>query len=168
MGRYAVRTLKVVIALALVGSLVVQLVMVPLAWLEMDEAPARVRVPFLVIVVLGVAALQVIGVCIWRLLTMVREGTVFSHGAFRYVDIVIGAIGSASVLVLGVAVVGSVANRTLPGDVIAPGLVGFICGISLVVAGVALVVYVLRMLLAQAVATAARAESLRSELDEVI
>ena len=37
-------------------------------------------------------------VCVWRLLTMVRRGTVFSHAAFRYVDIVIGAIAAASVL----------------------------------------------------------------------
>jgi hypothetical protein len=46
--------------------------------------------------------------------------------------------------------------------------VGLICGLSLVVAGVALVVYVLRVLLAQAVALDSEAKHLQSELDEVI
>ncbi|MBT2535360.1 DUF2975 domain-containing protein [Arthrobacter sp. ISL-69] len=35
-------------------------------------------------------------VCVWRLLTMVRRGTVFSHAAFRYVDVVTGAVAAAS------------------------------------------------------------------------
>ena len=47
-------------------------------------------------------------------------------------------------------------------------MVGLICGVSLVVAGVALVVLVLRMLLAQAVARDAEAQVLQAELDEVI
>ena len=55
-----------------------------------------------------------------------------------------------------------------PGEAVAPGIVGLICGLSLVVAGVALVVLVLRMLLAQAVALDAEATHLKSELDEVI
>jgi hypothetical protein len=135
---------------------------VPLLWIDLDEAPAAVRVPVVVIVVLGIVTLQVTAVCIWRLLTMVRRGTVFSHAAFRYVDIVIGAIAAASVLTFAMAV------TLAPGEAVAPGIVGLICGLSLVVAGVALVVYVLRMLLAQAVATSTEAQQLRAELDEVI
>lgn len=161
MGRFAVLALRVVIVVAFAGSLFVQCVMAPLVWMDMDDARPGVRVPFVVIVVLGVLSLQVVGVCIWRLLTMVRRGTVFSHAAFRYVDVVIGAIGSASVLTFGVAVVAAYSNRTTPGDEVAPGLVLLICGAALVVAGVALVVLVLRALLAQAVA-------LDAELAEVI
>jgi hypothetical protein len=112
--------------------------------------------------------MQVTAGCIWRLLTMVRRGTVFSHDAFRYVDIVIGAIAAASVLTFALACVAAISNRTTPGDAVAPGVVGLICGVSLVVAGVALVVYVLRMLLAQAVALDSAAKHLQSELDEVI
>lgn len=168
MGTHAVLTLKTVIAIALTGSLVVQFFFLPLVWLEMDGAPAAVRTPLVVIMFLGVLTLQVIGVCVWRLLTMVRAGTVFSPGAFRYVDAVIGAIATASLLVFGIAVVAAVANRTTPGDVVAPGLVGLVCGAALVVAGVALVVYVMRMLLVQAVTTADEAKRLRSERDEVI
>ncbi|PXW30315.1 UNVERIFIED_CONTAM: hypothetical protein DES50_108125 [Williamsia faeni] len=121
-----------------------------------------------VIGVLGVACLQVIAVCIWRLLTLIRRGTVFSDASFRYVDGVIGAIATGAVLMLSVAVVARFANHSTPGDEVAPGIVGLICGLSLVIGGVALVVYVLRALLAQAVALDSEAKHLQSELDEVI
>lgn len=162
MGNLAVLALKVVLALALAGSLVVQGLMVPLFWIDLEDAPAGVRVPLVVIVVLGIVCLQVIAVCLWRLLTMVRRGTVFSHGAFRLVDVVIGATATGAVLTFGIAVV------LAPGESVAPGIVGLLCGLSLVVGGVALLVLVLRMLLVQAVATDSRARDLQSELDEVI
>lgn len=161
-GSHLVVALKAVLAVAVAGSLVVQCVMVPLLWMDLDDAPAGVRVPFVVIVVLGILALQVIAVCVWRLLTMVRRGTVFSHGAFRYVDVVIGAIATGAVLIFAMAVV------LAPGDSAAPGIVGLVCGLSLVAGGVALLVLVLRMLLVQAVALDSHAKDLQSELDEVI
>jgi len=136
--------------------------MVPLFWVDLEEAPAGVRVPVVVIVVLGIVTMQVTAVCVWRLLTMVRRGTVFSHAAFRYVDIVIGAIAAASALTFGLAV------TLAPGEAVPPGMVLLICGASLIVAGVALVVLVLRLLLAQAVARDVEAHQLRAELDEVI
>jgi hypothetical protein len=114
------------------------------------------------IVVLGIVTLQVTAVCVWRLLTMVRRGTVFSHAAFRYVDVVIAAIAAGSVLVFALAV------TLAPGEDVAPGVVGLICGLSLTVAGVALIVLVLRMLLAQAVALDARTHDLQAELEGVI
>jgi hypothetical protein len=72
------------------------------------------------------------------------------------------AIAAASLRTFGMAV------ALAPGEAVAPGIVGLVCGLSVVVAGVALVVYVLRMLLAQAVATDHEAQQLRAELDEVI
>ncbi|HWJ08212.1 MAG TPA: DUF2975 domain-containing protein [Nocardioides sp.] len=162
MGNLAVLALKVVLACALAGSLVVQGVMVPLLWADLDDAPASVRVPLVVIIVLGIVCLQVIAVCLWRLLTMVRRGTVFSTAAFRFVDVVIGATATGAALTFAVAVV------LAPGESAAPGTVGLICGVSLVVAGVALLVLVLRMLLVQAAETDSRARHLQSELDEVI
>lgn len=152
---------------AIAGSLVVQGLMVPLIWIDMGDARMDIRVPLAVLVVLGVLALQVIGVCIWRLLTMVRRGTFFSFGAFRYVDLVIGAIAAGSGVVLGFAVLAAYRNRTSPGDEVAPGLVGPICGMSLVIA-VALVVYVMRNLLTQAVALDDATKQLQAELGEVI
>jgi hypothetical protein len=168
MGTLAVLASRVVIAIALAGSLVVQGVLTPLLWQDLDDAPAGVRVPLVIIVVLGIVTLQVTAVCVWRLLTMVRAGTVFSSAAFRYVDTVIASIAAASVLTFSTAVVAAHSNRTTPGDEVAPGLVAIICGASLVVAGVALIVLVLRTLLAQAVALDVEARHLQSELDEVI
>ena len=62
------------------------------------------RGPLVVITVLGIVTVQVTLVCVWRLLTMVRRGTVVSHAAFRYVDIVTGATAAACMLTLGLAV----------------------------------------------------------------
>ena len=87
--------------MVLAGSLFVQAVMVPLLATDLNEARpevADVRVPLIVIAVLGIVTIQVTMVCVWRLLTMVRRGTVFSHAAFRYVDVVIGAVAAASLL----------------------------------------------------------------------
>jgi hypothetical protein len=66
------------------------------------------------------------------------------------------------VLVFGVAV------ALAPGEAAAPGVVALVCGVSLVVAGIGLIVLVMRTLLAQAVALDARAHELRAELDTVI
>jgi hypothetical protein len=166
MGTLTVLALRIVLAMAMAGSLFVQAVMVPLLArdLEQDFSPdvARVATPVIVIVVLGIVTVQVTMVCVWRLLTMVRRGTVFSHGAFRYVDVVIGAVAAASVLAFALGVV------LAPGDTVAPGVVLLIGGLAVLVAGVALVVVVLRMLLAQAVARDTEAHHLRAELDEVI
>lgn len=161
MGALVIGALRVVLALSLAGSLVVQVVMVPLLWADLEGAPESARVAVVVIVVLGIVTLQVCAVCIWQLLSLVRRGSVFSARAFRYVDVMIGAILAGAVLVFALAVL------LAPGEV-APGLVGLICGVSLVIGGVALVVFVLRMLLVQAVEREAEARRLRSELSEVI
>ncbi|MDO9497785.1 MAG: DUF2975 domain-containing protein, partial [Nocardioides sp.] len=155
MGKLTVLALRVVLAMGLAGSLFVQAVMVPLLAVDLDEDfnadVADVRVPIIVIVLLGIVTVQVSMVCVWRLLTMVRRGTVFSHGAFRYVDIVLGAIAAASLLMFALGVV------LAPGEAVAPGVVLLIGGAGVLIAGVALVVAVLRILLVQAVARDAEA-----------
>jgi hypothetical protein len=166
MGRPMLVILRLVLAMVLAGSLFVQAVMMPLLFRDLrddfDADLAAVRVPVVVILVLGIATVQVAVVAVWRLLTMVRRGTVFSHRAFRFVDVIIGAIATASLLafVLGVVLA--------PGEGVAPGIVLLIGGAAVLIAGVALVVVVLRFLLAQAVDRDAEAKHLRSELDEVI
>ena len=169
MGNLAVLALRVVIAMGLAGTLFLQVVMVPLLAADLKESDLTdARVPIVVIVVLGVMTIQVTAVCVWRLLTMVRRATVFSHAAFRYVDIVIAAAVAASLLTLGFAVTLARVNRSIPGDAVAPGIVLLICGVAVTAAGIALIVLVLRMLLAQAVARDGEAHHLQAELDEVI
>ena len=148
-----------VLVAGLAGSVFVQGVMVPLLAIDLEDVD--VRVPVLVIVVLGIVTIQVTMVCVWRLLTMVRRGTVFStppsgtsSGLRRH--------GGASVLAFALGV------TLAPGEGVAPGMVLLIGGAGVLVAGVALVVLVLRMLLAQAVALDVEAKHLQAELSEVI
>ncbi|GII05173.1 DUF2975 domain-containing protein [Planobispora takensis] len=165
MGKLTVHALRIVLALLFAGSVFVQAVMVPLLASDMEDLRpeyAYLRFPFLLIIVLGVLAGQVILVCVWRLVTMVRRGTVFSHAAFRYVDIVIGSLVAAALVVFSLAVL------LAPGEPVPPGIVLLICGAALAVLGGALVVLVMRMLLAQAVARDAEAAQMQAELDEVI
>ncbi|MCT9872085.1 DUF2975 domain-containing protein [Paenarthrobacter aurescens] len=163
MGKLTILALRVVIAMVLTGSLFVQVWMVPLLSTDLVEAgaPDGPRITLLVIIVLGILCMQVVAVCVWRLLTMVRRGTVFSHGAFRFVDIIFGAVSVAALLMF------TIAALLAPGD-IAPGVVLLICGAALMIGGVALLVLILRTLLAQAVARDVEAAGLRAELDEVI
>lgn len=165
MGKLTVLALRAVLVALLAGSVFVQTVMVPLLAADMEELNADfayLRTPFLVLTVLGVVAAQIVLVCVWRLVTMVRRGTVFSHAAFRYVHIVIGALVAAALLVFAFAVL------LAPGEPVPPGVVLLICGVVVAILGGALIVLVLRMLLAQAVARDVEAARMRAELEEVI
>lgn len=161
MGRIAVLALRVVLAMLFAGSVFVLAVMVPLLAADLRELEGDPYYLILAMTILGVVSAQVVLVCVWRLVTMVRDNTVFSDAAFRYVDIVIGAFTVAALLTFGFAVL------LAPGET-APGIVLLVCGTALAIFGVALVVLVLRMLLAQAVARDAEASQLKAELDEVI
>lgn len=165
MGKLTILALRIVLAAVLAGTLFVQGFMVPLLAVDLAEAGPgadAVRVPVIVLVVLGIIAVQVILICVWCLLTMARRGTVFSPAAFRYVDVVIGAVSAGALLLFGLGAV------LAPGEDVAPGVVLLIGGVGVAVAGVALIVLVLRALLAQAVAIDAEATHLRTELNEVI
>jgi hypothetical protein len=162
-GTLAIIALRIVLAAVLAGSLVIQAAMTTLLFGDHDDGElSHLRVPIVAIVVLGFLAGQVVVVCVWRLLTLVRRGTVFSDASFRYVDVVIGSAAVASVLAFALGVL------LAPGEAVAPGIVLMIGGVSVVLAGGALLVYVMRMLLAQAVARDVEAHHLRAELDEVI
>lgn len=168
LGR-VVLALRIVIGVCLAGSLVAQVGTLLGAFLLVVDGSLVWQGPVvLATLFLAVACLQVVGVCVWRLLTMVRRGSVFTEAALRYVDRVVAAIGVLSALVAVLATVGVVSNRTQAEDAVAPGLVGLVLGAAVVLAGVALVVLVQRMLLAQAVARDAETRALRSELDGVI
>ena len=171
MGRQTILVLRTVLVALLAGSVMVQVVFVPLLYIDMRELDpdlAYVRVPLVVIAILAVLAAQAVLVCVWKLTTMAGRGTVFSNDAFRYVDVIIGSVTAAAVLVLAFAVLLATTNRNVPGDAVAPGMVLLICGGSVAVFGVALVVLVLRMLLVQAVTRDAEANRMQTELDGVI
>lgn len=161
MSRATILILRLVIALALAGSVVVQAFLLPLIWVDLEGVETASRVAFVVILGLGVATMQVFGVCVWQLLTRVRRGSIFSESSFRYVDVIIGAIAAAALLAFALAIL------LAPGSA-APGLVGLVCGASLVLGGMALLVVVMKALLRQAIAREHEAQALRDELGEVI
>ncbi|WP_374314778.1 DUF2975 domain-containing protein [Microbacterium sp.] len=161
MGNVTILALRIVIALALAGSVVVQVMIVPAIWNDLVDASPATRITVVSIVALGVVAMQVFAVCVWMLLTRVRRGSVFSESSFRYVDVIVGAISAAAVLAFGMGVL-------LAQGEAAPGVVGLVCGAGLVLAGMALLVVVMKALLRQAIAREREATALRAELDEVV
>lgn len=163
MGRLTVHALRAVLAVVLTGTVLIQVLMVWTLISGNDPEDGSLPLTSLrLITILGMVTVQVALVCVWRLVTMVRRGTVFSHAAFRYVDIVIGAIVAAALVWFTVTAINAPDQRDDPGVTLIMG------GIGVAVLGVALIVLVLRMLLAQAVARDAEATQLKAELNEVI
>ncbi|MGR4877974.1 DUF2975 domain-containing protein [Streptomyces sp. LARHCF249] len=163
MRKLAVRALRAVLVVVLAGTVFVQAGMVWVLVSGSDPEDGSLPLtPLRVITILGMVSAQFALVCVWRLATMARRGTVFSHAAFRYVDGVIGAIVAAALLWLAVTVLNAPGQRDDPGVTVIMG------GAGVAILGIALIVLVLRMLLAQAVARDAEAAQMQAELDEVI
>ncbi|MCI3276644.1 DUF2975 domain-containing protein [Streptomyces cylindrosporus] len=163
MGKLAVRALCAVLGVVFAGTLFVQAGLVWTLVSGNDPEDGSVPLtPLRIVTILGMVSVQVAVVCVWRLVTMVRRGTVFSHDAFRYVDIVIGAIVSAALVWF------TVTGINAPGQRDDPGVTVIMAGIGVAILGVALIVLVLRMLLAQAVARDVEAAQMQAELNEVI
>ena len=103
MGKLTVRALRAVLVVVLAGTVFVQALMVWALATDPEDGSLPLT-PLRVITILGMVSVQVALVCVWRLVTMVRRGTVFSHAAFRYVDVVIGAIVAAALVWFAVTV----------------------------------------------------------------
>ncbi|MDX3356213.1 DUF2975 domain-containing protein [Streptomyces sp. ME01-24h] len=161
MGKLTLLALRAVLGVQIAGSAFVQVLMV---WaLATDpEDGALPLTPLRLVTILGLVAAEVALVCVWRLVGMVRRGTVFSHAAFRYVDVMIGAIVAAALVWFAVTALNAPGQRDDPGVTVIMG------GVGVAILGVALIVLVLRMLLAQAVARDVEAARMRAELAEVI
>jgi len=163
MGKLTVHALRAVLVVVLAGSVLIQAGMVWVVASGRDPEDGSVRLTALrLVTILGMVSVQVALVCVWRLVTMVRRGTVFSHAAFRYVDMMIGAIVAAALVWFTVTAINA------PGQREDPGVTAIMGGIGVGILGVALIVLVLRMLLAQAVARDVEATQMQAELDEVI
>ncbi|MCF2527247.1 DUF2975 domain-containing protein [Yinghuangia soli] len=163
MGKLTVRALHAVLAVVLTGSVLVQVLMLWMLISGKDPEDGSLPLTALrVITIVGIGTAQVAMVCIWRLVSMVRRGTVFSHAAFRYVDGIIGAIVAAALVWFAVTAVNAPDQRD------DPGVTGIMAGIGVAILGMALVVLVLRTLLAQAVDRDVQATCMQAELDQVI
>lgn len=161
MGGVTIMVLRVLIAVALLGSVAVQALVAPMLWLDLGAEELSGRIAIVGLIVLGVGTMQVFGICVWMLLTRVRRGSIFSASSFRLVDVIIGAILAAAALTFAFAAL------LTPGDA-APGVVALVGGAGLVLCGMALLVVVMKALLRQAIDRDVEARSLRSELDNEV
>ncbi|WP_424187526.1 DUF2975 domain-containing protein [Actinokineospora sp. G85] len=121
---------------------------------EEDPDSAYLRWPATAVTVFWVLCAQVVLVCTWQLLTLVRRDRIFSEVAFKWVDGILWAVLAAWVTLGGVLVF-VLANATDPGL----PLLLILLGAGVTVFG--LVVLVMRALLRQAA-------TLRADLEGVI
>lgn len=158
MNRITIVSLKALIGVLLALLVLCQVAVVPAIASQMaDRIPplAYLQWPGIIAAAVFVLCLQAALVCVWRLLTLTREGVIFNVRAFRFVDVILGAIVVATVVVLGSLVIITNAGASTP-SITLLGVLGVVVGSML-----ALLVVVLRGLLR-------KAAQLESDLAEVV
>ncbi|GEK81575.1 DUF2975 domain-containing protein [Agrococcus baldri] len=158
MQRAAILGAKAVIVVALLLSLLGQLLIVPLLAAEaVREMPAAegLRWPGIIGCWAIILCVQVALVCMWRLLSMVARDRIFDVRAFRLVDVMTACAIAAAVLfaVAAVILTGAQALPPVVGLFLIMGFFG--------AAGIALLLLVMRGLLA-------RATGLEADMAEVV
>ena len=68
---------------------------------EQDPEHASLRWPATVVTVFWVLCVQVVIVCTWKLLTLVKADRIFSDAAFGWVNGIVWAIGAAWLVLVG-------------------------------------------------------------------
>lgn len=155
--------LRVLLVLVFLGLLVAEFLSLPGQFFGGD-GPNPVLGPLPWVLLTGSIAvavgMQVVIVCVWRLLTLVASDRIFSRESFRWVDAIVWALAAAWAVWLAASafVIGYLYVTPELRD---PGVPILLTGTVLIGGVVVLVVIVLRALLRQAVA-------LRSEMEEVI
>ena len=158
MDRLASRLLRVALVVLLLGSVLAQ-VLVPVSAAQTGTAIPEVAylvVPYSLAAILFIACVQVALLVVWRLLSLVDGGVIFTGRALRWVDVIIGCAVVATVLSIGVLVH---MLRFVPGG--GGPTIYFMA--ACVVGGLA---FVLLMVVMRGLLEAAIAD--RTELDEVI
>lgn len=153
----AVGPLRALLVLLFAGLVVAQVAILPptLASLADDEPDlAFLQWPALAFSVVELICVQVVIVCTWRLLGMVRAGRIFSEAAFVWVNAIVVTMAVAWGLLLAAFVYVSVL-------VDGPGLPVLLFGVVLAGGALVLLMIVMRALLRQAT-------TLRSDMDAVI
>ncbi|RXZ72906.1 DUF2975 domain-containing protein [Agromyces albus] len=161
--RWLVIPLRVLLVVVFAGLLLAQLFSLPGQFSHMaEESPRLGVIPWLLLAfwILELLCVQIVIVCTWRLLTLVRADRIFSEEAFVWVDAILWAMATGWVLVAGVSayLVGFIYVTPELRD---PGLPIFLFGMVLISGVVVLTMFVLRALLRQATV-------LKTDLEEVI
>ena len=138
--------------------LLCQVIVVPAIATNMaDRLPplAFLQWPGVIAAAVFVLCLQVALACVWRLLSLVREGIIFSPKAFAYVDVILAAIIVATVIIAGAIILLLAVGASSP-SITLLAVLGIMVGTLLT-----LLVIVLRGLLR-------KAWQLESDLAEVV
>ena len=158
MNTLASRLLRVALVVLLLGTVLAQVLVPVLASQEARIFPEveYLAVPYSVALILVIACVQVALLVVWRLLSMVDGGVIFTRGALRWVDVIIACAVVATVLCAG-PLIHLLFVVDAGGPLVALGLPATLAG------GLAfvLLMIVMRGLLESAIAD-------RTELDEVI
>ncbi|GAA1820169.1 DUF2975 domain-containing protein [Agromyces neolithicus] len=158
MQRPTILALKALIAVMLLLLLSCQLFLVPgTARSLAANYPelAGLQVPGIVIAVLFLMCVEVVMLCVWRLLSMVGEQNIFSADAFRWVDVILGAIVTATLLIVVAFAILAAAGVGNP-SILLLGSLGVVVG-----SGLSFLVIVMRGLLRNAA-------QLQHDLSEVV
>jgi Protein of unknown function (DUF2975) len=161
--KWIVALLRVLLVLAFGYLVVLEVLSVPgdiLHDLQRSPEAAHLLVPMLVVAELVMVCFQIVLVCLWPLLTMVRKDRIFSGASLRWVDGIVWSFVAAWVLFAGLAVYLSAVIYFTP-ELRDPGFPILLLGLTLMGAVVVLLVLVMRALLRQATA-------LRADMEEVI
>jgi hypothetical protein len=152
-----VGVLRVLLGLAFAALMVAQVRVLPAMyddwtreWPELGHAGWLLAAS-----ILGLLCVQVVIVCTWRLLTMVKDDRIFSDASMVWVNVIIGAMAGAWLLLLG-SLLYALGRADPSGSVVALLLLLLVAGAVL-----GLLMIVMRALLRQAT-------SLRTDLESVI
>lgn len=155
--------LRVVLVLLFAGLVVGQTLSFPGQFAHMaQESPdmAYLRWPLTAFFVVELACIQVVIVCIWKLLTMVKADRIFSKEAFAWVDGIVWAIAAGWLLFAAASATITAVIYFTP-ELRDPGTPMLLFGMTLLGSVLVMLMIVMRALLRQAAA-------LRSDMDAVI
>ncbi len=158
MGRASTIALRVLLIATIVLLLIAQLVALPVtatAWATLYPELAWLHVPGLIIAIAFIMCVQVVLVCLWRMLGFVGDDGPFSPRSLGYITTIILAIAVADLLLVAALVLLGIAGAANP-SILLLGSFGVVVGAAL-----ALLVGVLRELLRKAL-------ELQQDLSEVV
>jgi hypothetical protein len=160
---WVVIPLRALLVLVFLGLLVAQFLSLPGEFRQQaDEHPEAGFLPWLLLTfaILEVVCIQIVIVCTWRLLTLVRSDRIFSEESFVWVDVIVWTMVVAWLLLATLSAY-LVAIIYFTPQLRDPGTPILLTGMVLIGGVVVLTIVVLRALLRQATV-------LRTDLEEVI
>ena len=150
--------LRMLLVTTIALLLVAQVIALPATaaqWASRFPELAWLRVPGIVIAIAFIVCVQIVLVCLWRMLGFIRNDGPFSARSLSYITVIIAAIVIADLLIVAALVLLAVGNAANP-SVLLLGCFGVVVGAAL-----ALLVGVLRELLRKAL-------ELQHDLSEVV